>query len=159
MSADRLEEVVSALRYEEDGKQLRKEMLTHLRAAVTPAVPVIRSGLMAMGGSADVTPALRTTIASQIRVAVRTTGHRAGVRVSIGRTPQIRGFRHAPRRLNRDSWRHPLFGNREFWFTQRGAPGYFDRPLQERRDEMRAAVVRAVEEMSERIARRVGRGA
>jgi len=158
IGAARLEEVISALRYEEDGKQLRKEMTANLKAAVEPAIPVMRSGLMAMGGSGSVTPALRTTIANRIRVAVRGTGGRAGVRVSIGRTPQIRGFRNAPKRLNRENWRHPVFGNREAWVSQRGAPGYFDDPLRARRDEMRAAVARAVEDMSQRIARRAGRG-
>jgi len=156
--AARLEEVVAALTYEADGKQLRKEMTANLRAAVAPAIPVIRAGVMAMGGHGSATPALRTTIASRVRIATRATGSRAGVRVSIGRTPQIRGFRNAPKRLNADSFRHPLFGNRDRWVTQRGAPGYFDRPLQERRDEMREAVARAVEDMSQRIARRAGRG-
>lgn len=158
ISAQRLEEVISALRYESDGKQLRKDMTTNLRAAVAPAVPVMRSQLMSMGGHGTATPALRTTIASRIRVAVRGTGARAGVRVSVGRTPQIRGFRNAPKRLNREDFRHPVFGNREKWVTQRGAPGWFDDPLRERRDEMRAAVERAVEDMSQRIARRAGRG-
>lgn len=157
--AQRLEEVVAALQYESDGKQLRKEMTANLRAAIAPAIPVIKAGVMSMGGHGSVTPALRTSIASRVRIATRATGARAGVRVSIGRTPQIRGFRNAPKRLNADSFRHPVFGNREKWVTQRGAPGYFDRPLQERQDEMRAAVVRAVEEMSERIARRAGKGA
>lgn len=158
IGADRLEEVISALRYESDGKQLRKEMTANLRAAVAPAIPVMRSELMAMGGHGTATPALRTTIASRIRVAVRGTGARAGVRVSVGRTPQIRGFRNAPKRLNREDFRHPVFGNREKWVSQRGAPGWFDDPLRERRDEMRAAVERAVEDMSQRIARRAGRG-
>jgi hypothetical protein len=155
-----LEGVATALRYEQDGKQLRKDLVTNLKAAVEPALPVIRSGLMTMSTHSRVTPALRTVVLSKLKVTTRTTGDRAGVRVAIGKAGMPRGFKNAPRRLNKpEGWRHPLFGRRDKpWVAQRGAPGYFDRPLEERQDEMRAAVVQAVQDMSERIARRAGRG-
>lgn len=157
--AQRLEQVATAIRFEEDGKQLRKDMLTNLRAAVEPAIPVIKAGVMSMSGHGRVSPSLSTTVANKVRVATRLTGDRAGVRVSIGKAGMPRGFRNAPKRLNRaEGWRHPVFGNRDVWVSQRGVPGYFDLPLQDRRDELRAAVVRAVEDMSERLARRAGRG-
>ena len=157
--AQALEGVATALRFEEDGRQLRKDMTRELRQAVEPAIPVIKSGLMSYSGAGRVSPSLTATVASRVRVASRLTGDRAGVRVSIGRTGMPRGFRNAPKRLNRaEGWRHPVFGDTEKWVQQRGPAGYFDDPLNERRDEMRAAVVRAVEEMSERVARRAGRG-
>ena len=168
IGAARLEEVVSALRYEEDGKQLRKEMTANLKAAVEPALPEIRSGLAVIGRSeTQVTPALAATVASKVRIAARFTGPRTGVRVSIGKKGMPRDFVNAPRRLNAaKGWRHPVPRRprkdgsmpEEQWVDQMGAPGYFDDPLRARRDEMRLAVQIAVEQMSQRIARRAGRG-
>lgn len=164
-----LEGLATALRYEEDGKALRKDLARELRAAVEPAIPVIKAGVMAMtrtAGGAAVSPSLTTTVASKVRIGTRLTGDRAGVRVSIGRSGMPRGFANAPKRINSaKGWRHPVprrgkggSVSEPVWVTQKGVPGYFDRPLEDRRDEMRAAVVKAVQEMSERVARRAGRG-
>jgi hypothetical protein len=42
---------------------------------------------------------------------VRLSGRSTGVKVRIGQTPNLRGFKMAARRLNRKSWRHKVFGN------------------------------------------------
>jgi len=34
-----------------------------------------------------------------------------------------------PRLMNRGSWRHPVFGNREVWVAQSSRFMWFDRPL------------------------------
>jgi hypothetical protein len=55
---------------------------------------------------------------------------------------------------NRDRpWRHPVFGNRDVWQVQRGAP-YFDKTILERAGDLRAAVERAMKRAADALARR-----
>lgn len=152
-----LEAIDSVLTYELDGKQLKKDLAVNLRAAVEPALPVIRGELMAMGSAGPgVSPPLRATVLNNLSAKTRFSGDNPGVRVAISRRGMPRGFTDAARRLNRDEgWSHPLWGRPATSVQQIGAPGYFDRPLEERVDEMRDAVVQAVQDMADRIA---GRG-
>jgi hypothetical protein len=155
VGADDLADIATALRYEEDGMRLRRQLAKELRQAVEPGVAAAKGQIMAMGSAGlphDGEP-LRAAIARQVKAQTRLTGKAAGVRVRVSTQGMPRGFRQAPRRTNRDGWRHPVFGNREVWVQQRGKPGWFDDPLQARRAEYRAAVERAVAGMGARISR------
>jgi hypothetical protein len=148
--------VVEALRYEDDSKQLRKDLLAGIKRAVEPALPEIRSGLMGMAtaGLETEAPGLRTTVLRKLKIKATLSGA-PKVRVSIGRTGMPRGFDLAARRLNsKKGWRHPVFGNRDVWVEQMGEPEYFDKPLRSRKEQMQQAVMGAVQEMRDRIRRR-----
>jgi len=153
ISADDLADAATALRYEEDGMRLRRQLAKELRRAVAPAVAEAKGRIMSMGsaGLPHEGEPLRNAIARQVKAEARLAGKTVGVRVRVSTRGMPRGFRQAPRRTNRDGWRHPVFGNREVWVGQRGKPGWFDDPIRARRAAYRAAVERAVTDMSARI--------
>lgn len=158
VACDALPVLAKAMRAEADGKQLRKELIAEMRTALAPGVSAVQSKLRAIPRSATDTasPALGIYLASRVRTQVRLSGKSAGVKIRIPQTPQLRGFRFAARRLNRDAWRHPVFGNRENWVEQQSPiQGFFDDTLRPDRAKMRGAVIHAMNKMAFRIAHRI----
>lgn len=151
-----LERIDLAMKQEQDGKQLKRDLGKQLKQAVEPAIPAIRSELMSMGGAISVQPGLRVSVAMALKTAVRYSGPAPGVRVSISRKGMPRGFSDAARRINQGAWLHPLWGRSGTAIMQVGVEGFFDRPLKERQPEMREAVEQAIEAMAQRIAGTLG---
>lgn len=153
VTADDLRDVATALRYEQDGARLRRGLAGELRTAVAPAVAEAKGRIMAMGshGLPHKGEPLRAAVARRVTVQVRLTGRAAGVRVRVPKKGMPRGFVNAPRRLNRAKWRHPVFGDRDRWVTQVGAPGWFDDPLRARRADYRRAVEQVIGDLADRI--------
>lgn len=156
---DDLRRLVAALSELSDGKALRRELAKNLRDAVRPVVPEIQRGLMAVHSVGHGDGSLRSTVAKGVTVAARLTQRSTGATIKVKRTPGLRGFSTAGRLLNRSGgWRHPVFGM-DVWVAQKGNPGYFNNPINARRDQLRRAVVNAMEDMATRIATRVQQGA
>lgn len=156
-SVEGLDALVRALRAEEDGKALRKDLAKNMRAALKPAAVEAKSSILAMpsSGIMPTAPALRTSIARKIRPEVKLGGHWSGARVKAFKTKNLRGFPNAPKRTNRASgWRHPVWGNKEKWVTQTGKVDWFDRAFQGREGTYKQAVEQAMEDMARRIADR-----
>jgi gas vesicle protein len=152
-----LDALVRALRAEEDGKELRKDLAKNMREALKPGAQQAKSSIMAMpsGGIMPTAPALRSSIARKIRPEVKLGGRWSGARVKAFKTKNIRNFPNAPKRTNRAAgWRHPVFGNRDQWVTQRGKVEWFDRAFQGHEGIYKAAVEQAMEDMAQRIASR-----
>jgi hypothetical protein len=144
-----------AIRAEEDGKQLRKELAANMREALKPGAEQAKNSIMGMVSLHGSTPALRTSIARKIRPEVKLGGRWSGARVKAFKTKNIRGFPNAPKRTNRASgWRHPVYGNRENWVHQRGKLEWFDRAFRGREGMYKQAVEQAMEDMARRIASR-----
>lgn len=153
---DKLESLMLRIAEETDARQLKRDLSEQLQQAVEPALPIIRGELMAMGGAVTASPPLRATVAAGLKTKVRSSGASPGVRVSIGRKGMPRGFEDAARRINQGAWLHPIFGRPGSAITQIGAVDFFDRPLQNRREELRKAVEQALDDMAARIAGRAG---
>jgi hypothetical protein len=153
-----LQALVRALRAEEDGKQLRRDLAKNMRAALRPAAAEAKSAIMSMASAGPGTsPALRSSIARKIRPEVKLGGRWSGARVKAFKTKNVRGFPHAPKRTNSaGGWRHPVFGDRDVWVTQRGKVDWFDRSFEGRENTYRRAVLDAMEDMARRIADRAG---
>lgn len=152
---DGLAALVRALRAEEDGKELRKDLAKNMREALKPGAQQAKNSIMGMVSLHGATPALRTSIARKIRPEVKLGGRWSGARVKAFKTKNIRGFPNAPKRTNRASgWRHPVYGNRENWVQQRGKLEWFDRAFQGREGLYREAVEAAMNDMARRIADR-----
>jgi hypothetical protein len=152
-------ELGRALRREADGKELRRDLIRELKKPLAPAVAEIKSGVMAIGAG-GLPPGegepLRSAVVRRIRSEVKLSGHAIGVRVRARKTEAVRGFRHAPKRLNSPKgWRHPVHGHRNLWVVQFGNPNYFDRPLEGRRSEFRSSVLEAMEATARRIRIRI----
>ncbi|SCL43262.1 hypothetical protein GA0074692_6794 [Micromonospora pallida] len=98
---------------------------------------------------------LRQAVAAGVESMVRLDGRRAGARIRARKTPDVRGFASAPKRLNaRRGWRHPVGGNYDVWVTQVGRPGWFDDTLRPLRPRLRAAAARVLDDRARRISRR-----
>lgn len=161
----RLTELAARLSKEADGARLRLELARNLRIAVAPAVAEVKSGAMKIKRSssngsrpskknqvADSDVSLGAAIARGVTTQVRMKGKAAGVSVKARKSGMPRGFANAPKRINAQKFRHPIFGS-DRWVEQVGAPGFFDHPLQRDHVAYRAACVRAMEDMAKRISR------
>ncbi|MEU9888673.1 hypothetical protein [Sphaerisporangium sp. NPDC051011] len=160
VDAEALKALGRALKAEADGKQLRRDLIKQLKAPLAPAVAEIRAGLMSIGSGglpSDGEP-LRSAVAKRIRAEAKLSGFAAGVRVRARKTPAVRNFANAAKRLNSPKgWRRRVYGT-DRWVVQHGKPHYFDDPLAHRRAEFRAAVLRAMEDLAARIAANAKRG-
>ncbi|MEU8209785.1 hypothetical protein AB0B85_11360 [Micromonospora sp. NPDC049044] len=157
MSVDQqaLQAIGKALKSEVDGKMLRRDLAREMRQALEPAKSEVRSALMSMqtGGMPVEGAGLRTQVLKGLKAEARLSGKATGARLRIKRTPGVRGFTHAPKRLNRQGgWRHKVFG-RDVWVQQEGQPGYFDRAIKDNAAKYRDAVLAAMEKTAQRIAR------
>ena len=153
-----LKRVALALRAEENGKALARDLGKNIRAALAPAVAEARAGINAMssqGLPVEGQP-LRQAIARRIRAQAKMSGRAPGARVRVSKKGMPRGFELAARRTNRrKGWRHPVFGNTDVWVAQTGRPGWFDDPMRRGRPRYRKAVLAAMNEASRRITRKV----
>jgi len=118
--------------------ELWKQLQKTIRVATAPARPAIRAEarntLPRKGG-------LNEWVAgSAIRTSVLYGRHTAGVKVTVSK----RG--HNARDIDRGQVRHPLFGNREHWYTTQVPPGFASRPLNALRPAVAAACMVAMRE-------------
>lgn len=151
-----LQAVAKAIKAETDGKQLRKDLIAEIKSAVEPATQAVQGKLRSIPSrtSANPSPAMGSYLASRVKPSVRLAGRSTGIRVRIQKTPRLRGFAFAARRLNRKSWRHRVFG-RDVWVEQTSPiPGFFDETLGADKAKYRKAVIDALEKMAQRIAER-----
>ncbi|KXK63354.1 hypothetical protein AWW66_03305 [Micromonospora rosaria] len=91
-------------------------------------------------------------IPGAIRVKVLYGRGRAGVIITVSRkrAPHARPYEGiAARRGNAANFRHPLFGNRERWYTQRTRP-FLLPAAQARRAQVRADIVKVVADAARR---------
>lgn len=156
LTPQNLRAISNALKAEEDGKQLRKELTRGMRDALKPGAADAKSGILSMASARPHGgPALKSAIARKIRPEVRITGKFAGAKVKAFKTPNIRGFANAAKRTNRASgWRHPVYGNTAVWVQQHGKLKWFDHAFEGQEDHYRRAVQFALAEMVNRIASR-----
>ncbi|MFF0510955.1 hypothetical protein [Streptomyces sp. NPDC004250] len=151
-----LRNISRALRAEEDGKELRKELTRNMREALKPGAAQAKSAIMSMASTTPHDgPALKTSIARKIRPEVRISGKFPGAKIKAFKTKNLRNFPNAPKRTNRASgWRHPVYGNREVWVQQTGKADWFDRAFEGQDAHYKRQVQFALADMVNRIASR-----
>ena len=164
VSAPGLVDLAVAIKYEEDGAVMRRELLRNLRAAVRPAVAEAKTSIMSapagglrqsLGGGKQQGGSLRRAIARQVTTAISLTQRRAKVKVKVRKRNMPRGFTNAPKAYGlAGGWRHPVIGT-DRWVAQIGKPGWFDQPLRSHRAQYRLAVQAAMQKTADRIARKV----
>jgi hypothetical protein len=151
VSTEGLDALVRALRAEEDGKALRKELAKGMRDALKPAVDQAKSNVMAMTALSTASPALRTGVARKIRAEVKLGGRWTGARVKARKTPGLRNFANAAKRLQAaGGWRTQSWGRGQ-WRTQHGKVDWFDRAMEPSAARARQAIHEAMESMAARI--------
>lgn len=129
--------------------ELRKELNKRLRTAAKPLIPIARaearSSLPRKGGLAE------QVAKAPMRVQVRT-GREAGVRIVVGKD------RSGARAANRGEIRHPVFGNRERWVTQKVPAEWFDRPMRASTPTILPELEKAIESVLDDIVKGAKRG-
>jgi hypothetical protein len=169
VTPENLADLAAAIRYEDDGRAMRKELLQNLRKATKPALVGAKASIMSMPstGLRSVGGSMRSAIAREIKQETKLTGHAAKVKIKVKRST-VRGLKDPAKRFNSTkSWRHPVKPFRRTpngvvavprpewtWVSQRSRkPGWFDNEMKKHHAEYRAAVQAAMDKAAERIAR------
>jgi hypothetical protein len=156
VKATGLKELSRALRAEENGAGLRKDLVREFRSAAMPVRDEQRAGIKSMPsrGRGHAGPSLRSEIARRVVVDVRPSGANAGVRIEAKRTPNLRGFTNAPAATNNPGGWHPKTFGKPSNRVQIGKPGWFKKPPLRNRYRFRRAASKAMDQMARRIARK-----
>jgi hypothetical protein len=95
---------------------------------------------------------LRQAVAS----ATRARNLARGVTIEVDRTRFPRHWDNLPQSLeSRRGWRHPLFGNREHWYGERGEPTFYP-TVRRNQPRFHAAVAAAMDSAGRKLAEKVG---
>lgn len=139
--AEDLEKLGRALKQVGD-RELRKELLAALRAATKPMKAAVqasaRENLPSRGGFADLVAASRFTTKNRL------SGKNVGMRFEAKNKHDIKA-------LDRGRLRHPLYGNKDHWFTQTVQAGWFSTPIEEMSGEIRVEVSQALARVAEKF--------
>lgn len=157
--ADRLRDLGRDLRKHEDGKEIRRRMVTELKRSADEIVRAEKAAVLALPSRGESArrgrKSLRRRVANATVSQVRTTAKdpRVAVRINPKRMPagqrNLPAYMNAERRFER--WRHPVFGTRKF-VTQRATPWFYAtaRPLEERAQRRMLDVISGVADEIER---------
>jgi hypothetical protein len=153
----RLVRLARAMRSEEDGKALRRDMVREFRGALNPTRNKARAAIKSMpsNGARRGGMKLRGRVAAKVMVQIKPSGKFAGATLKAKKTPNVRKFRNAPKRLNQKSFSHPSIGNPRQRVRQVGKPGWFDKTVQADRAQHRRAARKVLNSASRRLQRKV----
>lgn len=155
-----------ALKSAANGAELRKDLITELRAVITPAAAEAKANIRGItasprakhtkknigGGEAtSIGDAIARGVTTQVRL-TSGAGKAVGVSVKAKKAGMPRNFVNAPKRFNQAKFRHRVYGH-DVWVDQVGRPQWFDGPMQSHKAEYRAACIAAMERMAQRIGR------
>jgi len=116
--------VVRDLRKHMDGKALKRGLTTALRAELKPAVMHVKAAYRS-GPSRAQTGRMRRALARATAGKVQT-GRNAVVSIAVQGRKMPSGMGRIPRLYEGEGrWRHPLWGNRDFWYAQRSHPTFY----------------------------------
>ena len=149
--ADSFRRVEHALAAEAPGRQWRGDLATGLTEALRPGVAAVRTAVLSRGGgAAHEGQPLRQAVAAQVQIVPLG----SGATIVAGRTPHVRNFANAPKRLNqRHGFRRRVYGSKTV-VVQIGVPGWFDDTLAHMHPRLRAAALAALEGRARRISRK-----
>jgi hypothetical protein len=85
----------------------------------------------------------------RLRTKIQTRGDGAGLRIT-GHAP-TRSDERDVKALESGILRHPLYGNRGWWYAQRITPGFFSEPISEGAPVVRAELNRVIAEFLQKI--------
>lgn len=147
--ADKFGALAKALRAAGD-KELKKELYRGINRAVKPLTEDVKRG----------TPKYLPRryafeLAKSLKVrARRRAGRDPSVRL-VGQAKTPRGKDRDLASLNRGRLRHPLYGNRRYWYDQDVSPNWWDDPLFEGVGAVREEIVRVIDEVGDKIAKKL----
>jgi hypothetical protein len=143
------------------GENIRQSMHRRIRRAAEPLRDDLQDTMRGLdirsqgrrtrpGGPSLNTRPLRETIASAIRISVRTGGNPgATVWIDKGRMPP--DMKNIPGYLNDGRLRHPVFGNKRRWVNQYASPPWWDTTVRNHRERMDSEVARILDDVRHRL--------
>lgn len=143
--AEQLAALSKALKQAGD-KELQRELSRGITDAMKPLRIAIKKSAMdtlPTRGGLD-----RRVSRSSFRTVRRGGSRIAGVRLTAKNSLALG-------KLNRGTVRHPVFGNREVWVTQRVRPGWWDRPVDASAPQVRRDVIAAMDRVAKKVERSV----
>jgi hypothetical protein len=124
---------------------LARELTAAMRRGVQPVPGQIRDGLR---------PHLPDRYAGTLDadLDIKTITRNSGGDAVVSVYAQARGGNRKLRRLDAGLLTHPLYGDREHWYTQGVQPGWFTGPAQDAAPRVRAALEQAMEDVAAQAA-------
>jgi hypothetical protein len=165
--ASDLKALAKQLREVEDGKALRKELTSGIRAVLRPLVPQVRAAYRANprhrgGRSRDRAQHgdLRDLLAKATRIEValatrsRAKGQEAGARIRVDGRRMPDGMKALPAYYEGEKprWRAPLFGDRDRWFQYQSRPTFY-RVVTPHTDEAGRAIDKVLDDVRKKLER------
>jgi hypothetical protein len=149
-AASELESIARHLRQAGEFELVR-ELTAGMRGAVDGVPDEIRAGLT----PGHLPKRYAATLDEDVRigVSVRTSDRNPGVSITGAAQAKARKLRY----LDAGRLTHPLFGDREHWYTQEEPsvrPGWFTGPAEAATPRVRAGIERALEDVSNRATRK-----
>ncbi|MGW9371196.1 hypothetical protein ACWGVR_14435 [Streptomyces xanthophaeus] len=142
------------------GRPVRDAMLRRVRRAAEPlrtdmqrtirTLPMRSQGSAGRSGPSPTTRPLRATIASAVKLSVRSSGG-TGARVWIDRASLPPDLVDMPGVMNTGLIRHPVFGNRSRWVNQRTTPLWWESTIRRHRPRMEREVERILGDVRRRL--------
>jgi hypothetical protein len=148
VGADKFGYLAKALK-ESGNKDLRKELYKGIGRSVRPLSAAVKKG------TASYFPRryaleLKKSLRLKTKKLVRNPGI---TRAASAKTP--RGKDRDLASLNRGRLRHPLYGNRRYWYDQDVSPNWWDEVLAEGADEVRQELVNVLDDIASKIEKKL----
>lgn len=125
------------------GPELVKEMRRGLRTAAKPMADAAKHAILTMPTHGRESTGLRRRIARTVTIETPSTAKRAGVFITAKRSKMPVRERNLPQAIQRNRWRHPVFGNPGVWVAQRGRD-WFDGPITSKAAAVDKAIIAAL---------------
>lgn len=141
-----------ACRSLEDGKEVRRDITKAAREVLNPSRNAARQAVKAIPSKGHAGPKLRNAVANKVMVQIKLSGRYPGATLRAKKTPNLRRFRNAPKRLNaRAGWTHPSIEDPTVQRRQIGKPGWFDDTTRRDRGIYRRAMLGVLNAHEKRI--------
>jgi hypothetical protein len=128
-------------------KHYRRELFRGLNRAAKPLRRAVQESIPdympEAGGYAALLQASHAP-----RTQIKTGGRDPAIRI-ISRTKG--GVKRSVKKLEAGQLAHPLFADREHWFTQDIRPGFFTEPMEGQADEVRDEMIESIEQVHDAI--------
>lgn len=147
--AEKFGYLAKALRQTGD-KDLRKELYAGISRSVKPLTAAVKAGTQ------NYFPRrYALELAKSLRVRARRRGGRDPSVRLVGQAKTSRGKERNLAALNRGRLRHPLYGNRGFWYDQAVPPNWWDEPLLEDVDQVREDLVSVLDGIARKLEKKL----
>ena len=147
--ADKFGKLAKALRQAGD-KELRKELYSGLNRSVKPLTEAVKKG------TASYFPRRYAfELAKYLRVRARRRAGKNPAIFLVGKAKTKQGKERDLASLNRGRLRHPLFGNRRYWYDQSIPANWWDDPLLENAEQVREDIVNVLDEIGKRLEKKL----